>query len=405
MRVWYMNPQRYGSTRGFSLEEPEDYFDIVKIVALFSGPVSNYLPHWKPVAGPQGRMAMKTAEGEPFLMELVDVEPIDTRYDPYGRRTAVWSAGLANVSAIDGGKNSKIPEIHLKKGEHLVIKTSWNLPHLRNHEQHVYQHIAKVEKELHAESGFKRDPEVAIPELVGTLLLEVEDSSRRLPCIGDKHLANWSTRLVPVDPLRADPQCEKEQVFFTVLVTKCRRAKPITHWQLSERQEAEIYRRLFLNLKHLAMLGVHYRDLNMGNILCDPRSRICLLADFDFARIENRRRGEAERESEIWQTSLDDCVSGNLLFMSRHVQHSRQRNIEWSNAQQALESTLANHEAEMSGLTDEADRQDAKESFDYARKYQQLRIDDVQKQLAEHHHHFVDDLESAIYTWLWLASR
>lgn len=414
VRVWYMNPQRFGSSRGFSLDDPKDTYDIVKVFALFSGPVSNYLPHWKPVAGPKGRLAMKTIDDKPFLLELKDIKSLDTRYDPYGRRTAVWSAGVAQVLS-DPGENGPPPPITLEPDEHLVIKTSWQLPHLRMHEQEVYKHLAKKEKELAESEGFKRDEDVAIPELVGTL----RDDSPPLECIGDKSLAQWKTRLVRRDPL-GDDDTKTERKHFTVLVTKCRRAKPIGQERLDEYEKAEIYRKLFKNLEHLGLLGVHYRDLNPGNILCDKATLSCLLADLDFARIGTQRRaaqalghgaGQSERElkeisseeRKLLDTSLDDCISGSLLFMTRHVQKSRELEKELTRLELARESRSIDLENEKLGEPDKSRHLQIEIDATRRWKRQDAKITEKMHEIAKNPHQFIDDLESAIYTWLWIV--
>lgn len=402
VRVWYMNPQRFGSSRGFSLDDPKDTYDIVKVFALFSGPVSNYLPHWKPVAGPKGRFAMKTIDDKPFLLELKDIKSLDTRYDPYGRRTAVWSAGVAQVLSV-GGENGPPPPITLEPDEHLVIKASWQLPHLRMHEHNVYKHIAKTEEELRRTKGFVRDKEVAIPEMIGTL----HDRDPPLDCIGGEKLTDWRTRLVRSNPRNNDPQAPTEQVHFTVLVTQCPRAQPVKRYILEEYQLVEIFRRLINNLKHLGLLGIHYRDLNIGNILCDPKTLICLLADLDFARIGTNRRGERSDDdaSKLFETSLDDCISGNLLFMSQHVQQSRKLYVDLNRLEGQLwdiEETARMEDLAKEGQSDKV-RQTNEAERDMASKDIQDEIDRIKGRIANNHHKFVDDLESLIYTKLWLV--
>lgn len=404
VRVWYMNPQRFGSSRGLSLDDPKDTNDIVKVFALFSGPVSNYLLHWKPVAGPKGRLAMKTIDDKPFLLELKDIKSLDTRYDPYGRRTAVWSAGVAQVLSVPG-ENGPPPPITLEPDEHLVIKTSWHLPYLRHHEHNVYKHVAEKERER-KEAGIERDADVAIPELIGILNgdSQVDD---RLACIGDKSLSDWTTREVLKDPLSKDSNAEREHLHFTILVTKCRRAVPIGRCFLDELETLEVYRKLFKNVGYLGVLGVHYRDLNLGNILCDEATLTCLLVDLDFARIGTQRRGGGEGEKlKPHETSLDDCISGNLLFMSQHVQKSRELSIKLARLELAQQKQ-AKAEGEKKGggaarqgswrdILAEGRQDGAKELADKIKK--------LKKKIASEHHRFIDDLESAIYTLLWNVS-
>ena len=265
---------------------------------------------------------MLSSSNKAFSLELKDVGLLDSRFDMFGRRTAVWSAGIAKIQSLS--EDHQPPIVDLKDNEQLVIKTSWHIPRLRHHEHNVYRHIERKEKELKEQEGFERDPEVEIPSLVG-MMSDKHHDTESLACIGDRPLSQWKTRPVRMNPLKRDGDTEYAQ--FTILITKCRRAVPIGRLGWSEWELIEIYRKLFKNLKHLALLGVHYRDLNMGNILCDASKQFCLLADLDFARIGKLRRGEIDNNNPatMLETSLDDCVSGNRLFMSGHVQDSLER--------------------------------------------------------------------------------
>jgi hypothetical protein len=387
---------RYGSTRGFSLDNPEHFSDIVKIFALFSGPVSNYLPRWKPRAGPRGRLAMVTSEEIPFSLELEDVRLIDSRSDIFGKRTAVWSVGINRTLPLEQGQEPC--KINLKEDEHLVIKASWHIPRFRHHEHNVYKHIEQRERELKEQKGFERDPEVEIPSLVGMMSDEHHDTES-LVCIGDQPLSQWKTRPVRINPLKRDGDTEYAQ--FTILITKCRRAVPIGRLDWNEWELIEIYRKLFKNLKHLALLGVHYRDLNMGNILCDASKQFCLLADLDFARMGNRRRGEIDNNNPatMLETSIDDCVTGNLLFMPIHVQDSLVRR-----ERLALDRlALADAERRLEAKITRGAPGYLLAIFDARIEELRKEVSKIEQEMEQNQHRYMDDLESAMYTMFWLV--
>lgn len=349
---------------------------------------------------------MKTIGDQPvpFLLEFDDVKPLHISERPTGRRTSVWSAGIVRTLSVNGVADDP-SRITLKKDEHIVIKTSWQLSRHRTHEHDVYKHMAMTEKQLVEEEGFVRDKDVAIPELVGTLCEDYQ-AGDNLACIGDAPLNRWTTREVRINPMSNDLEAGVEKAHFTILITKCRKAKPINHFILREFQMIEVYRRLVKNLEHVGLLGIHYRDLNIGNILCNLEDGfLCLLADFDFARIETKRRGEPREEhgdGELLDTSLDDCVSGNLHFMSQHVQKSRERNAALTRLRRAKHAIEAAAERNVQQASVE-DRLFWENERITLLEAKQGEIDGLQNEIAAHYHKFVDDLESMIYTLLWLV--
>jgi len=340
---------------------------------------------------------MLSSSNKAFSLELKDVGLLDSRFDMFGRRTAVWSAGIAKIQSLS--EDHQPPIVDLKDNEQLVIKTSWHIPRLRHHEHNVYRHIERKEKELKEQEGFERDPEVEIPSLVG-MMSDKHHDTESLACIGDRPLSQWKTRPVRMNPLKRDGDTEYAQ--FTILITKCRRAVPIGRLGWSEWELIEIYRKLFKNLKHLALLGVHYRDLNMGNILCDASKQFCLLADLDFARIGKQRRGETDQLASMLETSLDDCVSGNLLFKPIHVQDSLERRGRLASARLTLAGAERSYQTQLSGSSS---RSSLMMSGFHEARLARMReaIVKIEREMEENQHSFLDDLESAMYTMFWLV--
>ena len=340
---------------------------------------------------------MLSSSGEAFSLELKDIGLLDSRFDMFGRRTAVWCASIAQSHSLSGDQKS--PAIELEKGEQLVIKTSWHIPRLRHHEHNVYKHIERREMELEEQKGFERDREVEIPSLVG-MMSDEHHNAESLECIGDQPLSQWKTRPVRKNPLRRDGDTEYAQ--FTILITKCRRAVPIVRLDWNEWELIELYRKLFKNLKHLALLGVHYRDLNMGNILCDATKQFCLLADLDFARIGKLRRGEIDNNNPatMLETSLDDCVSGNRLFMSGHVQDSLERRGRLALARLTLAAAERIYETKLKTAGSVPIT-----VFDDRRRRLRQKVMDIEQEMEMNQHRFIDDLESAMYTMFWLVSH
>ena len=106
LRIVSINTERFGTSRGYDLSDPEDWIDVVKIIALFSGPISNYFPFWAPHE--LEVIIMETLEGDTLLVRLEHVEILDRRFDPYGRRTTVWCGEVKMIKQLDrNGKETK----------------------------------------------------------------------------------------------------------------------------------------------------------------------------------------------------------------------------------------------------------------------------------------------------------
>ena len=393
VRGWATTCQRYSSTRGFKLDDKKDHYDIVKLIALFSGPIQNYLPHWQPLPGRENALKMVTPEKELFDLELCNIKLLDSRKDRFGRRTAVWSADAA-------ANDERLPFQYDPKGEQLVIKGSWQIEKLCDHEHDVFEHIAKREKEL----GLTRDPDIHIPIIVGRLAAADGTGEDREIGGGNKPancpLVNWKTRSTRKDTMANGG--ETEHAKYTVVVTKCFRAQSIGQVQLNPLQLVIVYRKLFKILEYLAKLGIHYRDVSLGNVLVDtdPVDPRCLLADFDFSRIEMKRRGSHD-EAKPLETSIDDCVSGTRLFWSRNTEAgSRQSAVLTANAAQLKSAQQLLAKAEETSKPNDIAVLEAKSSV--ARwKEKQKELEDA---FIQRQHRYIDDLESAIYTLLYYVS-
>ena len=106
LRIVFINTEHFGTSRGYDLSDPEDWIDVVKIIALFCGPISNYFPFWAPHE--LELITMETLEGDTLLVRLEHVEILDRRFDPYGRRTTVWCGEVKMIKQLDrNGKETK----------------------------------------------------------------------------------------------------------------------------------------------------------------------------------------------------------------------------------------------------------------------------------------------------------
>jgi hypothetical protein len=418
LRIVFINTERFGTSRGYDLSDPEDWIDVVKIIALFCGPISNYFPFWAPHE--LELITMETLEGDTLLVRLEHVEILDRRFDPYGRRTTVWCGEVKMIKQLDrNGKEKQVdPRYLTDEDEVIVIKASWLLSYLAEHEKDVYRHIEEGDKKELEETGRERDPEISIPVFMGT----IKTSERAAETLGYPDLADWKTRKFPVNTTQ--PESREEHACLSIFATKCFKAVTILGASISIAKLVTVYRKLFKTLRYLARRGIHYRDMNLGNILRDLLTQErCLLTDFDFARIEMQRRGHPRGEHlHFWETSKDDCVSGNALFMSSYVQEGvakkealeRQERITPELRQQLQRAEAALEEQKLlkqSAIHDPTiDDQiealgetckDLEKNVAQGEKEEQ-RYRDMMRPTA---HRYLDDCESAIYTLLWIVSN
>jgi len=391
LRGHFISSQRFGNTRGFSMEAEEDYLDIVKMVALFSGPVGNFMPRWGPKPGET--ISIRVPKKGEVKVTLDKVSLLESRFGPYGRRTTVWQAEIKRERRK--GKKD-LHGIDVAPGEVLVIKASWLLARLAKWEATVYEHIAEKEAERFNRTGLKRDSDIGLPEFIG----QVIDASHT-ESLGAHHLGQWESRPVPK---RNIPGKSMERACASIFVTKCFPARTIDRADLSLTQLAKIYFGLFKTLNYLASLGVHYRDLNLGNILYNLSSGTrCLLTDFDFARLNLRSRGvpdEDEEQDEAWDISIDDAISGNVLFQCRSAHAARA-------CYDQLEMAIYGEMKAKANLEKVQAERDPSAKLIMLRKGTLKRTEqavEVQaEELRKHRHRYLDDLESAVYTILWVV--
>jgi hypothetical protein len=407
LRIVFINTERFGTSRGYDLSDPEDWIDVVKIIALFCGSISNYFPFWTPHELEQ--ITMETLEGDTLLVKLEDIEILDRRFDPYGRRTTVWSGKVKNIKQLDrNGKEKEVdPRYVPTEDEVFVIKASWLLSYLAEHEKNVYRHIEEQDKK----EGRDRDPEVSIPVFIGT----VTTSEKAAETLGNPDLANWKTRDFPVNPTQ--PESSKEHACLSIFATNFFKTMTILGATISMVKLITVYRKLFKTLKYLAQRGVHYRDLNLGNILRDILTQErCLLTDFDFARIGMQRRGDPQKgDLQPWETSKDDCISGNPIFMSSFVQEgvknkdTLERHEKFLlQAKQGLDQAKRQEEEKLLDATSSLLDRDAaalrrRKAEESVSKWES-NVEQAKARLTPNAHRYIDDCETAVYTLLWLVS-
>ena len=357
-----------------SFADTQDFEDIVMTILWFSGPCHRFLPVWAPTE----QMIIQTMNEERRQLGkymLRNVRLLDSQHSLWGRRTAVWSCEIDPTASQQGRSR-------MNQGENLIIKLSWNISRLRQHEQNVYRHIMEKQQQ-----GVVLGEKLHIPTPIG-FVYSSSISGKDHPV----DIADWRTR-----PAMMTDESGEEYLQATTLVTKCKKAVEVFGLKMQPKAFLCYFRRFFSMLRYLATCEIHYRDVNPGNILCDAETHsICILADFDFSRIGMLPRGSKDNKAKPlspYQASLDDSISGSLYFMCRRVQKILALRAEFDNVKARV-------------LASERMCKEDPSSLDAAEQHEddKRRLEKVLQEITTHYHTYIDDAESTVYNMLWIVS-
>ena len=252
---------------------------------------------------------------------------------------------------------------------HMIIKSSWLPARLYEHELDVLRWIEEKRPKL--ATDFVPNIPFPVGTVVNELVSDVKEPGTWCTMDGGTHNSTIATFCVPGSHLDGQGS-------------------------IDPREHLRVYRGLAQTLKYLAELGIHYRDLNNGNVM-RTKAGECLLIDFGNARILKHARGSHSRPAaDPALISLDDSRSGTLAFQSRRIQKLGGI-VARCDSQKELVSKYASLAAQ-GNLTpeDEIYRNKAIERM----KSLSAEIDSIHGL-----HCYIDDLESSIYLMLFQASR
>lgn len=185
----------------------------------------------------------------------------------------------------------------------MVIKSTWLPCELHDHELNVLRRIASNRSES--------NKHFHIPIPIGKIVSgQTSKKRKQKPGSSGMDINRWYTR----------DGGWRNSTFATFCVpgTHIRCGQPAAG---DERQHLRLYRGFFEIIRFLASIGVHYRDLNNGNIMCALDGE-CLVIDFGNARILKQRRGADSRRQSLGndlEISLDDSRSGTRKFLCRKI--------------------------------------------------------------------------------------
>jgi hypothetical protein len=376
------------------LSNPDHAADIAKILAFLMGKVESIFNTFEPprklfsleVPGKSrpeiwrwcsaSGGSIKDADGAYTLLEV--------RNELWGRRTAVF-AGYAQKQDDDS-----------KQIYPIAIKCAWLPPYLEHYESKILQHVHDALRctdpnkyPFLAKARGKVDPRVIelIPKPLGKLRDCMRMTREVAHAFGDEDEA-------------VDPEGSPIHFVLSVLVTTSPHGErvPTEATELSLCHHYKILRNAAETLWILSCCDVHYRDINLGNILFEMtwigRKMMVtgFLIDYGNARILNQRRKQTGRtEGQDVDLCLDDARSINAYFISTHMAETlrqKERYDKCVNSIKVTEKTTASAEIKNASLATLNENREK-----------------LHAQMKTRKHRYIDDLESLIYTFCYWVSQ
>lgn len=276
----------------------------------------------------------------------------------WGSRTAAWAATAQRVDNVD----ATLPHEALP----LVIKSSWLPDRLYDHELDMVGHIDTARSRCIAEG-----------EVVPLLPFPVGHAINGIPG-SEIRLDSWRT---------ADGRTRN-----TTIITFCTEGKHVDEDLPTLRNHVRFHRSLTQTIRWLAKIGLHYRDLNNGNVLRSATG-YCVLIDFGNARYLKTPRGQTgDQPVGALDLSMDDARSGTLMFMSRRIH--------------GLTNKRDTHMRDKRQYEQDCDKLAAMDDDDPYRPIELRRCEDKKRKLEKQRselmnlharHCYVDDAESQLY--------
>lgn len=384
LRFWTVGPRGYSSSRLINLEIPSHYDLLIEWIVFCIGLPDRVLPRWEP-SSPM-KMTRTSGEGKGELQSSEDLQwrpkpssnggsvgngLLDARLEPIGNRTAVWAGELVPDKAVP------IP---------VIIKACWLIQGLAAVEYNVLDYLERPTRS----KAFPRPTEPVYRKKWVKAIPDREFIRGNIPKLyGKVKFTSDEERLLgpsvnaSVPPIEARP--EPFPVILSIIIMKGRPAIVLSSIsRLTTRQLIRIFIDVVKILQYVSCHGVHYRDLNLGNIMVVPTYTSSneliyrgVLVDFGNAVYAGTRRLAATSIEAQAAACDDDGRSANAYFMSSNAHQCQQL----AEAYQKAKNDLAE--------TDKAVK-------DYARRKGVAKA--ASKKLKNHRlHRYIDDLESLIY--------
>jgi hypothetical protein len=381
------------------LSNPDHAADIAKILAFLMGKVESIFNTFEPprklfsleVPGKSrpeiwrwcsaSGGSIKDADGAYTLLEV--------RNELWGRRTAVF-AGYAQKQDDDS-----------KQIYPIAIKCAWLPPYLEHYESKILQHVHDALRctdpnkyPFLAKARGKVDPRVI--ELIPKPLGKLRDCMRMTRVVG--HAFDDEDGAV-------DPEGSPIHFVLSVLVTTSPHGErvPTEATELSLCHHYKILRNAAETLWILSCCDVHYRDINLGNILFEVRmingveTVTGYLIDYGNARIKDDRRKKAKLDhplvgGQTVELCLDDARSINAYFICTHMAETLR-----------LAGEHKDFGVKIKDLERSANLSDDIKRMEIERITKDRN--DLVARIKLRKHRYIDDLESLLYAFcFWVAA-
>jgi hypothetical protein len=381
------------------LSNPDHAADIAKILAFLMSKVESIFDTFEPprklfslevpgksrpeiwrwCSGSGG--SIKDADGAYTLLEV--------RNELWGRRTAVF-AGYAQKQDDDS-----------KQIYPIAIKCAWLPPYLEHYESKILQHVHDALRctdpnkyPFLAKARGKVDPRVIelIPKPLGKLRDCMRMTREVAHAFGDEDEA-------------VDPEGSPIHFVLSVLVTTSPHGErvPTEATELSLCHHYKILRNAAETLWILSCCDVHYRDINLGNILFEVRmingveTVTGYLIDYGNARIKDDRRKKAKLDhplvgGQTVELCLDDARSINAYFICTHMAETLR-----------LAGEHKDFGVKIKDLERSANLSDDIKRMEIERITKDRN--DLVARIKLRKHRYIDDLESLLYAFcFWVAA-
>jgi hypothetical protein len=389
LRFWVSDSLSFATTLLYDLANPDHAEDIAKILAFLTGDIENISDTYSP---PTDRFTLINPEDK--------TEQLEVRNELWGRRTAVFAGFARRLNAESD------------TAEPVTIKCAWLPTYLQTYEHKILTHINNALKEpvdsksypFLAEAKAAVDPEVlaCIPKPLG-MLKDCKRTSRSVKApLGDS------------DGLYSNDEQEEVYLELSVLVTTGPHGEriPSATSSLSLRDHYDILSGALQTLWIVSCCNLHYRDINLGNILFHLKTVtengqgvskvVGYLIDYGNARILDERRKQLPQKEEDAPSKkatalhLDDARSINAYFVCLHVLEA----LQLSTLYRETESSLKAHEKNLQNASMEAKRLALAKVIAKEEKMMQ----DLLAKMAGMQHRYIDDIESLLYSFCFWVS-
>lgn len=356
LRLFEVDPAGVGTTPAYSFRKVEDYEEIVCAVALLSGQPFLVKEQWSPST--EEALSVQRADGEHVEYRLSNPRILAVSPVLWGSRTAAWSADALRVN----------PDTPIMPYEALplVIKSTWLPNKLYSHELDMLGHVDEARNRCLSEGAFVP----ILPFPVGHAINWIPGSTTCLD--------NWRT---------ADGH-----IRCTTMVSFCAEGKHVDEDLPTLRNHLRFHRSFTKTLGWFAKIGLHYRDLNNGNVL-RAADGSCIVIDFGNARHLNRPRGQTgDQPVGPLDLSMDDARSGTLMFMSRHIHGLTIERDYYEKHKREYEQDCK----ELAAMDDDHPRKPLDLRHCESMK---MQLEDDRQELMNIHtrHCYIDDAESQLY--------